>query len=246
MAVTWLCPRCRRRVPRREAACFCGCPREQAEREAHEEHQRSAAQPTRELALMLALIGLIALLFARQRLAPPPEPGPEPPAAVATVSRPVPTPPSDHAGPALTPGPHRPAHATPEPAPPLPPVPTPATPSAASAAPPVPATPPASEAARLALRSAYGALASEASRLERLLTDYQALCQGPHVGVVVSNCDQLQGWLSESARRVQDGLAAAEEQARRERALPGDVRALREEMGVARWEALAGRALATR
>ncbi len=237
MAATWLCPRCQRRVPLREAACFCGCPREQAELEEREVRQRSAAQPTRELALMLALIGLLGWVLVRQRPEPPPEPDPVP---VAPVRVRPPSPLPQEARPTPSPTPHEPvAPSTPA-----------AEPTSAALAPaatesPSPAATPASELARQELRSAYAALAPEAQRLERVLPDYQQHCLGAHVGIVIANCDQMQAWLAESARRIQAGLATAEEQARHARALPGDVRALREDLGVARWEELAARALAT-
>jgi hypothetical protein len=236
---TWPCPRCQRRVPLREAACFCGCPREEAEREQRQQRQRSAAQPTRELVLMLVLVGLLGWVLVRQRPEPEPEPVPlatvrvRPPSPDLGDARPIPsaTPLEPDSSPSATP---------------LAAVPVPAAPALAAPAAPAPEATPASELARQELRSAYAALAPEAQRLERVLSDYQQRCLGSPVGVVIINCDQMQGWLTDSARRIQEGLATAEERARRSRALPGDVRALREELGVAGWEELAARALTAR
>lgn len=236
---TWPCPRCQRRVPLREAACFCGCPREEAEREQREQRQRSAAQPTRELFLVLLLVGLAGWVIVRQR----PEPQPEPaPVAPVRLRRPAPEPRDTQpiSSPTL------PEPDSSSPATPLPATPVPAAPAPAATAAPAPEATPAAELARQDLRSAYAALAPEAQRLERVLSDYRQRCLGTPVGVVIVNCDQMQGWLTESARRIQAGLATAEERARRSRALPGDVRALREELGVAGWEELAARALAAR
>lgn len=226
-------------MPLREAACFCGCPREEAEREQRQQRQRSAAQPTRELALMLVLVGLAGWALVRQR--PEPEPGPGP--AVPVRVRP-PSPALGDDRPIPSPTPLEPDSSPP--AAPLPPTPVPAAPALAATATPAPEATPASELARQELRSAYAALAPEAQRLERILSDYQQSCVGMPVGVVIVNCDQMQGWLAASGRRIREGLATAEERARRSRALPGDVRALREELGVAGWEKLAARALAAR
>ena len=226
-------------MPLREAACFCGCQREEAEREQRQQRQRSAAQPTRELVLMLVLVGLTGWVLVRQRREPEPDPVPVVPVRVR--------PPSPGLGDARpTPSPILPEPGPPSPAEPPPTTPAPAAPAPAATATPAPEATPASELARQDLRSAYAALAPEAQRLDRILSDYQQRCLGTPVGVVIVNCDQMQGWLTDSARRIQEGLATAEERARRSRALPGDVRALREELGVAGWEELAARALAAR
>lgn len=246
MPATWTCPTCRRRVPLREALCFCGCPRERAEREVEEARLKDPAQPTRELGLTLALIALV-LVFVVGRpgdpprqaepeaapvhtLPPPPPPAPGPPPRYET---PAPRPSRRPSLPAFdfpaasspTPAPSAPATATPEPEP---------GPSASALR------------GREELRAGYAALAPEAARLEQVQRDYRASCLGSHVGVVVMNCDQMQAWQADSARRVREGIAAAEERARRARVLPGDVRALREQLGVERWEQLADGALAPR
>ncbi len=242
MAVTWSCPTCHRRVPLREAVCFCGCPRERAEREVEEARLKDPAQPTRELGLTLALIALV-LVFVVGRPGDPPRPA-EPEAAPVNPLPPRPPPAPRYETPASRPRPRPslPAFDFPSASPPALPVAAPAT------ATPEPEPGPSSSAARgrEELRAGYAALAPEAARLEQLQRDYRALCLGSHVGVVVMNCDQLQAWQADSARRVREGIAAAEERARRARVLPGDVRALREQLGVERWEQLADEALAPR
>lgn len=241
MAATWACPTCRRRVPLREAACFCGCPREQAEREHEEARRKDAAAPTRELGLTLVLIAL-GLVYVGGRSGHPrrqaePELAPvhplPPPPRVVPLGTPVPRPSPSAPLPAFDFPETAPAATTP--------------PAAAPRAPePEPRPSPAAAQGREALRAAYAALAPEAARLEQVERDYRSMCIGSHVGVVVVNCDQMQAWQAASARRVQEGLAAAEERARRARVLPGDVRALRSELGVERWEALAASALSPR
>ncbi len=242
MAATWACPTCQRRVPLREPVCFCGCPREHAEREAAEARQRDSAQPTRELALTLVLIALVAAVLVAKGGHPPPARPPEPVAPAPTLPPPpAPAQPVDTPAPRPSPSTRPPALGFPELAPPAAAAPAPAPPPATPEATPSPAS-----RGRENLRAAYVALTPEAARLEQLQRDHRALCFGVPAGVRISNCDQMQAWQADSARRVQEGLAAAEERARRERVLPGDVRALREELGVERWEALAAGALAAR
>lgn len=231
-------------MPLREAVCFCGCPREQAEREREEARLKDTAAPTRELGLTLVLIALGLVYVVGRSGGPPRQAEPElapvhtlppPPPPVAPLERPAPQP---------SPRAPRPAFDFPETA-----QAATTTPAAAPRAPdpdPEPSPSPAAAQGRATLRAAYAALAPEAARLEQVERDYRNMCLGSHVGVVVVNCDQMQAWQADSARRVQEGLAAAEERARRARVLPGDVRALREELGVERWEALAASALAPR
>ena len=238
MPATWTCPTCRRRVPLREAVCFCGCPRERAEREVEEARLKDAAQPTRELGLTLALIALV-LVFVVGR---PGDRRVEPEVAPVNTPTPPPPPAPRHEAPAAWPSPRPslPGFDFPAANPPAPPVAAPATPE------PDPSPPPSGARGREELRAGYTALAPEAARLEQVQRDYRALCLGSHVGVVVMNCDQMQAWQADSARRVREGIAAAEERARRARVLPGDVRALREQLGVERWEQLADGALPPR
>lgn len=241
MPATWTCPTCRRRVPLREAVCFCGCPRERAEREVEEARRKDAAQPTRELGLTLALIALVLVFVVGRPGNQPRRVEPEV-APVNTLPPPPPPPAPRYETPAPRPRPRSslPDFDLPTASPPAP------APSAPAPATPEPDPSPGASRGRAELHAGYAALAPEAARLEQLQRDYRASCLGSHVGVVVMNCDQMQAWQADSARRVREGIAAAEERARRARVLPGDVRALREQLGVERWEQLADGALAPR
>jgi hypothetical protein len=248
----WECRVCGRRVPRRVEECFCGARREQMLTLQQREAERSGRSIPFAVVLPLLLIGLVGAyalhVATRDDLDPsgasPPSPAASEPARVLRGATPAATP----AGVAndVGPSPARPAPAalnwpsrdaapaTPEP----------------TLAPLVQAAPAASppdadqrEQAKAAALEAYESellrLAAPAARMMERVRVYRAECVGQHLNKI-TNCGDLEVSIRRTLTDLENGLEAAEDQARRSWLEPGRLREARSRtfFGSPEWEDL--------
>ncbi len=245
MSATWACPICGRRVPKREAECFCGAKQSQAQQREVREAERTSTRIPFDVAFLLVLLVLVGV-YALHRMtrpaedaaaerpsesvsatSPPTLQAPEPVLAQSATATP---PPSAPPPPALPPA------ATLEPV-------TVATPQPAPQATPTPVDE--REQARTAALAAFEAellrLSALAQRLDAHFGVYMSEC-GPDrkIANVVSNCAEIEATVKREASDIQRGLDAAEDQARRGWLNPGRVRDARSRsfFGSRRWDEL--------
>lgn len=249
-ATVWECRICGRRIPLRVAECFCGAKREQVVAQEKREAARSPTKIPLDVALLVVLIVLVGVAgvhYALSSDAPAPEAGrnllsgmlatPEPlpslvtpPVAAAPVQAPATTAPPAPLAPlpeAITPPP-----------PPLAPLPA-ASPSA-SPTPEVDER----EQKKVAALAAYSAelqrLAALSARTAEHIRAYKSGCVGQNVGTQFSNCDEIEASIRKSLAEMENGLDAADDQARRSWLEPGKLRDARARtfFGTSAWEDL--------
>jgi hypothetical protein len=248
----WECRVCGRRVPRRVEECFCGARREQVLTLQQREAERSGRRIPFGVVLPLLLVGLVAafglLIATREDQAPSnasPTPAASeparilrgatpaaPPAEVASDAGPSPARPA----PAVLDWPSRdsaPATAEPTLAPPV---------QAAPAAPPPDADQ--REQAKAAGLEAYESelrrlIALSARMMERVRV-YRAECVGQRITARITNCGDLEASIRRTLTDLENGLEAAEDQARRSWVEPGQLRDARSRtfFGSSEWEDL--------
>jgi hypothetical protein len=254
-AATWVCPICGRRVPKREPECFCGAKQQAAQQHHVQQARKTSTRIPLDVALLvlaIVLVGVYGLHRLTQDLPDREAAGGKLLAAV--VAPPEPPPPL----PAL-PSQAPPATAEPPvqraPPPPLPPVETPA-PEPLSLATPPPAAPAATPtpfderaqqraAGLAAYEAALQRLASRAARLANDLGVYATQCgAGPKYSGGISNCDEVETAVARTLLEIQQGLDAAEDDARRAWLDPGQVRDARGRslFGSRQWDDLVGAA----
>lgn len=254
-SVTWKCPVCGRRVPRRVTTCFCGARQADVVQHERREAARTAHRIPADVAALLALAVLVGV-YGVHRLTRHQEPsafeqgarqlgvvlpretaraGPPPQSAPAPVAPP----------PTAAPQPVAPAPATRPPAPveTPPPLAPPATAAAAAAAAPPSHDP--MEQTRLAGLRAYAGelqrLAPLATRMSAYVDVFRKQCVGgPRFAGGVSNCDEIESTIRKIAGEIETGLNAAEDQARRAWVEPGAIRDVRAKsfFGTRDWDEL--------
>lgn len=252
-AATWLCSVCGRRVPRREAECFCGAKQVQVEQHVQREAQRSSKRIPLDVAFFVVLLVLVGVYGVHRLtrdesdasasagnpsavIVATPEP---PPPLSLPPSRPRASQPSELLAPAQAPLPLL----TPPAAPPQ------GVDAARAAVPsptPFPTPTPFDEQAevRRAGLAAYEAelqrLAAAASRLQEHMGVYRSECNDSPKYRPISNCGEIVATIKRDVSRIQQALDAAEDQARRAWLEPGKVRTARASsfFGTREWDVL--------
>lgn len=226
---TWVCPVCGRRVPRREAECFCGAKQQAAEQHHRKEEQKKSTRIPPDVAflvLLVVLIGVYALhrvtrqvsddssAGARNILGPAlATPEPPPPLSIPVLPSRAPqqaaaeqpafqrAPPPPVPPPAAAPSVEAPRAATPTPAP----TPTPFDERAQVRT-----------AGLAAYEAALQRLAAAAARLDQHVRAYKTECGDTQkFAYAVSNCAEIESTVQREASQIQQALDAAEDQARR-------------------------------
>ena len=253
-AATWACPVCGRRVPRREAECFCGAKQLQVEQHLQREAQRTSKRIPFDVAFFVVLLVLVAVYSVHRLTRDEPEglSAGASNALAAVVATPEPLLPSASQPSAM---PSSEEVRAPQP-PPLPTPPAQGVEAARSAAPsPTPAPTPTPfderEAARAAGLAAYEGelqrLAAAAARLQQHLGVYRRECNDSQkIGRGISNCGEIESTIKGEVSQLQQALDAAEDQARRAWLEPGKVRTARAGsfFGTREWDELEGAARA--
>lgn len=256
---TWVCPVCSRRVPRREAECFCGTKQAQAEQHQQREEQKRSTRIPLDVAFIVVLLvlGGVYTLHRVTRAEPDEAPAgarnfgaimatPEPEPALSVPAEPSRAPrriPAAGVAPASAPPPPLPPPATPAPG--LEP------PRAAASEAPYPTAAPVDEQERVraAGLAAYVAelqrLSAAAARLDARVRDHKTECgETQKFAYAVSNCAELESAVKREVAQIQSALDAAEDQARRAWLQPGTVRDARARsvFGTRQWDELLGAA----
>lgn len=252
-AATWLCPVCGRRVPRREAECFCGAKQAQVEQHVQREAQRTSKRIPLDVAFFVVLLVLVGVYgvdrMTRDESDVSAAAG-NPLAAIVAMPEPPPPLSLPASPPPRAPQPSE--LAAPAPAPPLftlPPAPTPGAGAltAAPAPPPSPTPTPFDERAevRRAGLAAYEAelqrLAAAAGRLHEHMGVYRRECNDSQkFGTATSNCGEIEDTIKREVSQIHHALDAAEDQARRAWLEPGTVRSARASsfFGTREWDEL--------
>jgi len=242
-ALTWTCPICDRRVPRRESECFCGAKRERAQQQLAREAERSPRRVPLDVAALLLALVLVGV-YGVHRLTRPAEDDafaqatqralggafatPEPGLSQAPVAKARPAAqtaaPSASVAEVREPMRFPPSSEAPSPAPGLlerAPAPSP-TPS-----------PDEREQKRLTGISNYetelGRLTPLAARLAEHVRVFKTECigGGQRFRYALLNCEEIESSIKRSATDIEQGLDTAEDVARRYWVEPGAVRDVR-------------------
>ena len=242
---TWVCPICGRRVPKREAECFCGAKQQVAQQHQVQQAKKQSTRIPTDVALLIlavVLVGVYGLRRATKDATESEAPGRNLLAGVAPTTEP----PAPAAAPPLPAAPSQAAQESAEPPaiqrappPPLPPLQAPAetaraaTPPPATAAPaPTPAPPDERAQVRAAGLAAYEAalrrLTDVAARVEENVRVFTQECgDSQKVGSAIGNCPEIEAAIRRDLQQVLRGLDAAEDEARRAWLEPGQVREAR-------------------
>ena len=252
-AGTWLCSVCGRRVPRREAECFCGAKQTQVEQHVQREAQRTSKRIPLDVAffvVLLVLVGVYGLHRITQDESDVSAAAGSPLAAIVAMPEPPP-PPSVPSLPPRAPQPSEQAAPAPASLPPLSPPVASAEAVEARAAPPAPPPSPTPtpfdeqaevrRAGLAAYEAALQRLAAAAGRLQEHMGAYRRECSDSQkVGTAISNCSEIEATIKREVSQIQQALDAAEDQARRAWLEPGKVRTARGSsfFGTREWDEL--------